>query len=166
MPRALARKKTSAKSASSVKAKSKSAKPAARAKTPAAKGHHGSAAKSKKKAARKSAAKLPVKESAVMVPETRKRVSPFGAVTPAPEKPPRVLAETKQTVAALALLEKGIKLIYQKEFKKARHELQSIAELHASETEIIARSRSYLQICDREEAAHKKQVVTQDQLYG
>jgi len=87
------------------------------------------------------------------------------APPPPPEKPPRLLSESKQTSAALALLEKGIKLIYQKEFKRARQELEAIASHYPGEHEIIARSRSYLQICGREEAALKKQTVTSDQLY-
>jgi tetratricopeptide (TPR) repeat protein len=79
---------------------------------------------------------------------------------------PRLLRETKATTAALGLLEKGIKLIYQKEFRKARIELKSLFESYPSEPEILARARTYLRICDREEAAHKKPVITNDQLYN
>ncbi len=80
-------------------------------------------------------------------------------------EPARLLRDTKATTAALGLLEKGIKLIFQKEFKRARAELKSLIETYPSEAEISARARSYLQICDREEAAHKKPVIANDQLY-
>ncbi len=84
---------------------------------------------------------------------------------PAPEKAPRLLAETKTTSAALGVLEKSIKLIYQKDFKKARQELHSLLESYPRETEILARARTYLQICDREEVARKRPVITNDQIY-
>jgi len=98
-----------------------------------------------------------------MASGTRKRVSTSG--TRPPEKPLRALSETKTTAGALALLEKGIKLIYQRDFKKARHELESLIESYPGEAEILARARSYIQICDREEAAQKKPAVSTDQLY-
>lgn len=101
----------------------------------------------------------------VSPPLVRKKIPPLGTPIPAPEKPPPLLAESKTTTAALSILERGIKLIYHKEFKKARHEFESIATLYPGEAEIIARSRSYLQICAREEAAHKKATVSNDQLY-
>lgn len=87
-------------------------------------------------------------------------------ITPAPEMPPRLLRESKTTTAALGLLEKGIKLIYQKDFRKARAELKALIDTYAGEAEIVARARSYVQICDREEATHKKQATTNDQLYA
>ena len=68
------------------------------------------------------------------------------------------MRETKTTTAALSLLERSIKLIYQKEFKKARNELKSLLESYPAESEILARARTYLQICEREEAAHRKPV--------
>lgn len=77
----------------------------------------------------------------------------------------RLLRETKTTVAALALLEKAIKFIYHKDLKKARVELKSLLESYPAEQEILARARTYLQICDREEASHKKPVIANDQLY-
>jgi len=86
------------------------------------------------------------------------------AVPKAPE-PSRLLRETKSTAAALGLLEKAIKFIYHKEFKKARIELKSLIESHPAEQEILARARIYLQICDREDASHKKPVIGNDQLY-
>jgi len=87
-------------------------------------------------------------------------------ITPAPETPPRLLRESKTTTAALGLLEKGIKLIYQKDFRKARAELKSLIDTYSGEAEIVARARSYIQICDREEATHKKQATTNDQIYA
>ncbi len=97
-------------------------------------------------------------------PLPRKRIV-YGVPLPAPIPPPRLLRDTRSTSAALGLLEKGIKLIYQKEFKRARLELQSLFEQHPGEPVILARARSYLQICDREEAAHRKPAITNDQLY-
>lgn len=85
---------------------------------------------------------------------------------PPREQGSRLLQETKSTGAALACLERAIKLLYQKEFKKARSEFRSLIESYPSEPEILARSRTYLQICDREEAAHKKPAITNDQLYS
>jgi tetratricopeptide (TPR) repeat protein len=79
---------------------------------------------------------------------------------------PRLLRETKATSAALALLEKGIEFIFKKDFHKARNELKSLLEMFPAETEILARARSYIQICDREEAAQKKPAVATDQLYA
>jgi len=107
----------------------------------------------------------PQKERMSMASGTKKRISTSGTVTAPPEKPVRALSETKTTPGALLLLEKGIKLIYQREFKKARHELDSLIESYPSEAEISARARSYIQICDREEAAQKKTTVSNDQLY-
>lgn len=77
----------------------------------------------------------------------------------------RLLRQTKTTTAALGLLEKGIKLIYQKEFKKARVELKSLIESFPGESEILVRAQTYMHICDREEATHKKPVIAVDQLY-
>jgi tetratricopeptide (TPR) repeat protein len=85
---------------------------------------------------------------------------------PPPEPPPRLLSDSKSTFAALSLLEKGIRLIYQKEIKKARAELESLIEAHTREHEILVRARTYLQICDREERAHRRPPVTNDQIYA
>jgi tetratricopeptide (TPR) repeat protein len=106
------------------------------------------------------------KESASMASGTRKRISEFGTVIPAPEKPPQLLRESKTTTAALSLLERGIKFLYQKDVRKARQEFESIISNYPGEAEIVARSRSYLQICEREEASHKKPAIAQDQLYS
>jgi tetratricopeptide (TPR) repeat protein len=78
---------------------------------------------------------------------------------------PRLLRENKTTNAALVLLEKGIKLIYQKEFRKARIELKSLLDSYPGESEILARVRTYLQICEREGQSHKKPTIGSDQLY-
>src|SRR5262245_37443143 len=185
MSRALARKKAGAKSGSRARLHAKGSVAAVKSKSSAgsskssskgaasrpAKGSGGksrpkSADKSSKKTASKKGAGQPVvKESTAMTSGSKSRSSARLAPPPPPEKPPRLLSESKQTSAALALLEKGIKLIYQKEFKRARQELEAIASHYPGEHEIIARSRSYLQICGREEAALKKQTVTSDQLY-
>jgi tetratricopeptide (TPR) repeat protein len=100
-------------------------------------------------------------EKNIMEAESRR---PSNHLTGA-ETPSRLLRESKNTSAALAFLEKGIRLIHQKEFKKARAELKNLVETYPSETEILARARSYIRICDREEAAHKRPPVTNDQLY-
>ncbi len=90
-----------------------------------------------------------------------KKASPIKSL---PE-PSRLLRDTKATSAALGLLEKGIKLIFQKEFKKARIEFKTLIETYPVEAEILARARTYMQICDREQASHKKPVIATDQLY-
>jgi tetratricopeptide (TPR) repeat protein len=90
-----------------------------------------------------------------------KKVSPVTHI----EETPKLLRETKGTTIALGLLEKSIKLIFSKDFKKARAELKSLIESHPAEPEILARARIYIQICSREEASHKKPVIGNDQLY-
>jgi len=76
------------------------------------------------------------------------------------------LRRTKTTAAALALLEKGIELIYRRDFKKARGQLQTLLDTYPGEMDILARARSYMQICDREEAVQKKAPASTDQLYA
>jgi len=80
--------------------------------------------------------------------------------------PPRLLRDTKGTAAALALLEKAIKLIHQKDFKKAHAELSNLMTAHPEEKEILARARSYMQICDREQSTSSTAPITNDQLYA
>ena len=87
-------------------------------------------------------------------------------ITSALDASPHLLRQTKTTAAALALLEKGIELIFQKDFKKARAELKTLLETYPAELDILARARSYMHICDREEAIQKKPAVTTDQLYA
>jgi len=77
-----------------------------------------------------------------------------------------LLRQTKTTTAALSQLGKGIELIYRKDFKKARNELSTLVKSYPEETEILARARSYIQICNREEQAQKKPEIPQDQLYS
>jgi tetratricopeptide (TPR) repeat protein len=105
------------------------------------------------------------KESTTMEADYRKSAAKTG-INSSLDVSPRLLRPTKTTSAALALLEKGIGFIFQKEFKKARMELKTLVDSYPSETEILARARSYLQICDREEAQQKKTPVTTDQLYA
>jgi tetratricopeptide (TPR) repeat protein len=90
----------------------------------------------------------------------------LSSVTPVPESPPRLLRDSKATTAALGILEKAIKLLYQKDFRKARSELDNLIANYPMESEILARARSYIQICKREEARLKKDAVTTDQLYS
>jgi tetratricopeptide (TPR) repeat protein len=105
------------------------------------------------------------KERATMEAESRKPALKT-SIIPAPAAPPRLLHQTKTTSAALALLEKGIEHIYKKDYKKARAELKTLLETYPGEMDIIARARSYMQICDREEALQKKPAITADQLYA
>ena len=145
------------------KPSSKSIKPKARAKAAA----HKTAAV-RKKAAPKT--KTPAKAARPSKPVgARNRVVIERPKTPPAHKPepaPRLLRENKATAAALVLLEKGIKLIYQKEFKKARAEFKSLLQDYPGEPEILVRARTYIQICEREEHAHKKPLVGNDQLYN
>ncbi len=106
------------------------------------------------------------KGSEVMEAESRKPSFRTG-VSPVPlNTSPRLLRHTKTTAAALELLGKGIELIYKKDIRKARAELKQLLETYPSETEILARARSYMQICDREESSQKKQPIAADQLYA
>jgi tetratricopeptide (TPR) repeat protein len=105
------------------------------------------------------------KESMTMEVESGKAVSRTVSSS-ALDAAPHLLRHTKTTSAALALLQKGIELIFQKEFKKARNELKALVETYPGELDILARARSYIQICDREEAAQKKQAISTDQLYA
>jgi tetratricopeptide (TPR) repeat protein len=104
------------------------------------------------------------KENMHMEAESRKPALKAGAASNI-DTSARLLRQTKTTTAALALLGKGVELIFQKDFKKARAELKSLLESYPGELDILARARSYLQICDREEANLKKQPISPDQLY-
>jgi tetratricopeptide (TPR) repeat protein len=106
------------------------------------------------------------KESKAMEAESRKLVSKTGASSAQVEASPRLLRHTKTTSAAIELLQKGIELIYKKDLKRARTELKHLLEAYPSETEILAHARSYIRICDREEASQKKPAITADQLYA
>lgn len=115
---------------------------------------------------RPSARIRPARAARGAVEEVRRRPLRPTAPPPPPEHAPRLLPERKSTSAALSHLEKAIKLIYQKDFRKARQELKELAENYPAEKEILARAATFRQICDREESAHKRPVVTQDQLYS
>lgn len=103
------------------------------------------------------------KESTMMEAETSKPALKAGIATAYGAS--RLLQQTKTTSAALALLEKGIQLLFKKDFKKARAEFMTLLETYPEEYDILARARSYIQICEREEAAQKKAQVSTDQLY-
>jgi tetratricopeptide (TPR) repeat protein len=131
------------------------------AKTPPAKAGNTSAANKKVgSSTRKSGSSAPA--GAVSL---KTKIPARNAVAAPPEAPAKLLRDLKTTSAALSLLEKGIRLLHQKEIKRARAEFRSLLEAHPGEPEILARARSYIQICDREEPAHKKPAVTHDQLY-
>jgi tetratricopeptide (TPR) repeat protein len=125
---------------------------------------------SPKKASAVRPKKAPVRPRKAPKPKRAKKGGAPGARAKAPERvkaePVRLLRETKATTAALSMLERGIKLIYQKDFKRARTELKLLMESYPGETEILAGARTYLQICAREEAAHRKPVVANDELYA
>ena len=59
-----------------------------------------------------------------------------------------------------------MELIHQRDFKKAKNELKSLLQMYPGELDILARARSYMQICEREEANVKKSAVSADQLYA
>jgi tetratricopeptide (TPR) repeat protein len=115
---------------------------------------------------KKQAARHPAKKKKVVVEKAPRRSAVKMGMESPVETPSRLLRPTKTTSAALALLEKGIGHIFQKEFRKARGELETLVETYPGEMDILARARSYLQICDREEAAQKKQAISSDQLYA
>ncbi len=161
-------------SSTTKKAKSKVAAKPSRRSNPA-KAHRASN-KPKSKGAQKSKKQLKKKtpsparrsrgaQSAVI--EEKSKKSALKSASPSfVSEPPRLLRQTKTTAAAIALLEKGIQLIYKKDFKKARGELNALLEKYPKEIEILARARSYIQICEREETLHKKPPVATDQLYA
>jgi tetratricopeptide (TPR) repeat protein len=115
----------------------------------------------------KSPAKHPVnKESKIMEAEIRRKPAPAASVSSIFDTSTRLIRETKATTAALMLLEKGIEFIYKKDFHKARNELKELLKSYPAETEILARARSYIQICDREESSQKKPAIDTEQLYA
>ncbi len=115
----------------------------------------------------KAVAKTAKRKKATSRPSRRKpkvESSMTKEITREPE-PLRLLTESRATTAALVLLERAIKLLYHKEIKKARAELNGLIEHYPGESEILARARMYLQICDREDPAQKRQASGRDQLY-
>jgi tetratricopeptide (TPR) repeat protein len=113
-----------------------------------------------------SSVRHPVKKERVTMEAESRKPALKTSIISAPTAPPRLLHQTKTTSAALALLEKGIEHIFKKEYKKARGELRTLLETYPGEMDILARARSYMQICDREEALQKKPAITADQLYA
>lgn len=120
-------------------------------------------AKSSGKPARPARAARPAR-SAARAEALKAPIKP--AVAVAPPAPARLLHQTKTTAAALTLLGKGVELIFQKEFKRAKSELKSLLQLYPGETDILARARSYVRICEREEAHLRKTPASADQLYA
>lgn len=164
-----------AKKTSSVKDRARSAK-IIKKKPATAKGGAGrKALLSKKKVAATGTAKKNAPKSGkglrkkAVVPEAKPKKSPSAtkANTAAPDSPPPgLLRKTKSSEAALKHLEKAIELIYRKDFRKARSELKTLLHSFSQETEILARARSYILICDREESAQRKTETTAEQLYA
>lgn len=175
MARSQAQKKTKKPKSRSVARPAKKAKPKSAGKASSRKSVSKATVSSKKnkpKSAKKvkkkalSSPRRPAKKVKKSMQTGSKRSAPKTDTTPAPAAPPRLLRQTKTTAAALALLEKGIQHIHKKDFKKARSELKALLETYPAEMDILARARSYIQICDREEAAPKKPAATTDQLYA
>jgi tetratricopeptide (TPR) repeat protein len=106
------------------------------------------------------------KKSTAMEAELKKKSSSKKTVAPLKNVKPGLLRQTKATSAALSHLEKGIELIFKKEFKKALKELNSLFQSYPDETEILARARSYILICEREEASPPKTEAGTDELYA
>jgi len=143
-------------------AKAPSRKRVSKAKATSKKTKPKSAPKAKKKAL--SSPRRPAKKGKKDMRTVSRKPAPKAAAS-VPETPPRLLRQTKTTAAALALLEKGIGHIHKRDYKKARSELKTLLETYPGEMEILARARSYIQICDREEATQKTPPATTDQLY-
>lgn len=175
MTRALAQNKTKKQKSGGVSrlAKKPASKSAAKAsrKNPAAKGKPSPPKTKKTEAKRASGKPLRSKhpaprQSKKMAPEPSKKPVPNAGATSPASIPARLLHQTKTTSAALALLGKGVELIFQKDFRKAKNELKALLQAYPGELDILARARSYIQICEREEANLKKPVASADQLYA
>jgi len=111
--------------------------------------------------------KKSIKKKVVTMGAKQKKSSPISKATDSvPNAAPRLLRQTKSSAAALKHLEKGIELIFKKNFKKARVELNALFNSYTQETEILARARSYVRICERKESSLKKTEPTKDQLYA
>ena len=110
--------------------------------------------------------KRKIKESTTMEAELKKVPSSGKKEFSGSNESQGLLRQTKTTTAALSHLGKGIEFIYKKDFKKARNEFTTLIRSFPEEREILARVRSYLQICNREENAQKNPEITTDQLYS
>jgi len=106
------------------------------------------------------------KKSTTAEAELKKRSSSKKTVSPPTNAKPGLLRQTKATSAALLHLEKGIELIFKKDYKKALKELNSLFQSYPDETEILARARSYILICEREKESPPKTEASTDQLYA
>jgi tetratricopeptide (TPR) repeat protein len=107
-----------------------------------------------------------VRKEIVTMETKRKKSAPSQTIAPVPDTASGLLRPTKSSNAALRHLEKGIELIFRRDFKKAHAELKSLCSSYPGETEILARARSYIMICEREEASRKKVEAPTDQLYA
>jgi tetratricopeptide (TPR) repeat protein len=170
MTRALAQKKSKKQKSGTVSRLAQKAAPktsgrnsASKVKLSSAKAGKSETGKTQKKAVRPN---RPVpRESSKMEVESGKHATRTANASPV-NVPARLLHQTKTTSPALALLGKGVELIYQKDFKKAKNELKSLLQMYPGELDILARARSYMQICEREEANLKKPAASADQLYA
>jgi tetratricopeptide (TPR) repeat protein len=106
------------------------------------------------------------KKSVTVEAKSKKKSSSPKTVASLTNAKPGLLRQTKATSAALSHLEKGIELIYKKDFKRALKELNSLLQSYPNETEILARARSYILICEREEGSPPKTEASTDQLYA
>ena len=106
------------------------------------------------------------KKSTTMEAELKKKSSPQKTVASLENVKPGLLRQTRATSAALSHLEKGIELIFKKDFKKALKELKSLFQSYPDETEILARARSYILVCEREQASPPKTEASTDDLYA
>jgi len=175
MARSQAQKKTKKQKSRSVAGSAKKARPKSAAKGPNRKRVSKAKVSSRKtrakvapKAKKKtlSSPRRPAKKGKKTVRTGTRKSVPENAIAPAPAAPPPLLRRTRTTAAALALLEKGIGHIHIRDFKKARGELKTLLETYPGEMDILARARSYIQICKREEVLQKKPAATTDQLYA
>ena len=158
--------KTTAKTAKKARGKSVSGrtpgKSTAATQRPAAKARNAAVRTGKQKTSKLK--KRTIKENKSMEAELKKS-SLSGEKSPGANASQGLLRQTKTTSAALSHLGKGIEFIYKKDYKKARNELTALVRSFPEETEILARARSYLQICNREEQSQKKPEIAPDQLY-
>jgi len=129
-------------------------------------------AKIKDQTRRASKKKTPVskqrthKESITMEAKKKKTSTSRKTAAIAPSPASGLLRQTKSTASALSHLEKAIELIHKRDYKKALAELNGLCQSFPEETEILARARSYILICEREAGIRKKAEVSTDQLYA